>query len=107
MRLYRPRTGETFVLNDRPNEAPGPDDAEWQPLLGEYEVIQWGMIAQRRKIHVHNGYLYLDNLKLEELSNGLFASCTGQILDMTAVKGADATFDNVPMRRAQSPADQS
>jgi len=51
---------------------PGPNKTEWQNYIGEYKRMRWGQITDTMKVTLKNGYLYLDNVLLDEADKGLF-----------------------------------
>lgn len=84
-------TGDTWDYNDGPNDKPGPNIKEWRNLTGSYHVRFYQDPKYTMKLHVKNGYLYLDGYRLKEFANKLFVSADGQILDLT---GAHPVWNN-------------
>jgi CubicO group peptidase (beta-lactamase class C family) len=74
---------DTFVLNDRPGETPGPDKPEWKPLLGTYFGFVYGEKVPL-KIYEQNGYLYASRAggsRLIEYRPGLFFTVWGESVE--------------------------
>lgn len=65
-----------FPLNDRPHEQQGPAEPDWQSYTGSYST---DFYTEKATINVHlkNGHLYLDKLKLHENQPGLFFTANG------------------------------
>jgi CubicO group peptidase (beta-lactamase class C family) len=71
---------DTFLPNDRPNEAPGPNRPEWSEYIGQYQGPAFG-IKYTTRIYLKNGYLYSsrgDGTKLLEYKPGLFFTTDGE-----------------------------
>lgn len=71
---------DTFLTNDRPNEAPGPNRPEWSQYIGQYQGPAFG-IKYTTRIYLKNGYLYSsrgDGTKLLEYKPGLFFTTDGE-----------------------------
>ncbi len=67
---------------DGPADKPGPNKPEWAKYLGMYRIRVYGQIRGVHRVHMKNGYLYFDRLRLvEEYQPGLFFSTTGEALD--------------------------
>lgn len=83
--------------NDGPGDASGPDKKEWQRYAGEYHMLEWGKPLITLKVHIKNGFLYLDERKLiVEHAAGLFFSADGEALDF---RGKQPTWFSIPMQR--------
>jgi CubicO group peptidase (beta-lactamase class C family) len=83
--------------NDGPADAPGPDRKEWQKYVGDYRMMVWGKPAITSKVHIKNGYLYLDERKLiVEHEPGLFFSADGEALDFHSEQ---PTWFSIPLQR--------
>ncbi|MFC4312833.1 serine hydrolase domain-containing protein [Steroidobacter flavus] len=84
--------------NDGPNDAPGPNKAEWRAYEGKYWLHFWGKPAYEVIAHRQNGYLYLNGVRLvDELQPGLFFSSDGEAVDFRSDR---PTWRSVPLRRA-------
>lgn len=71
---------DTFLPNDRPNEAPGPNRPEWSEYVGQYQGPAFG-IKYTTRIYLKNGYLYSsrgEGTKLLEYKPGLFFTTEGE-----------------------------
>lgn len=74
---------DTFVLNNRPDEPPGPDKPEWKQYLGNYTGSAYGEKVPLR-IYMENGYLYASRAggtKLVEYRPGLFFTVWGESVE--------------------------
>jgi len=74
---------DTFVLNHRPDELPGPDKPEWKQYLGNYAGSAYGEKVPLR-IYVENGYLYASRAggtKLIEYRPGLIFTVWGESVE--------------------------
>jgi CubicO group peptidase (beta-lactamase class C family) len=74
---------DTFILNDRPGEPPGPDKPEWKQYLGAYSGFAYGDKVPLR-IYLQNGYLYASRsggTKLMEYRPGLFFTVWGESVE--------------------------
>jgi CubicO group peptidase (beta-lactamase class C family) len=103
---YRPKflrcpNGPSFGdldYNDGPADAPGPDQKQWQTYVGDYRMRVYGKPVVTIKVHVMNGYLYLDERKLiVEHEPGLFFSADGEALDF---RREHPTWFSIPLERA-------
>jgi len=63
--------GFMYNKNETVN-TPGPNKTEWQNYIGEYKRMRWGQITDTMKVTLKNGYLYLDDVLLDEADKGLF-----------------------------------
>lgn len=83
---------------DGPGDKPGPNKPEWQKYLGTYRFKQYGKLRGTHKVHVKNGYLYFDRLRLvEEHQPGLFFSSTGEALDF---RGEIPSWRNIKLENS-------
>jgi CubicO group peptidase (beta-lactamase class C family) len=84
--------------NDGPNDAPGPNKAQWRAYEGKYWLHFWRRPAYEVIVHRQNGYLYLNGLRLvDELEPGLFFTSDGEAVDFRSDR---PTWRSVPLRRA-------
>jgi CubicO group peptidase (beta-lactamase class C family) len=84
--------------NDGPHDPSGPNRSDWNAFLGDYELQQWGQRVGKVSIHLKNGYLYLDALRLVvELEPGLFFTSDNEAVDF---RGNVPTWGSIPLRRA-------
>ena len=84
--------------NDGPADAHGPDKKEWQRYVGTYQMLVWGKPMVTVKVHMKNGYLYLDERKLVvEHEPGLFFSADGEALDF---RRGQPTWFSIPLKPA-------
>lgn len=98
-RIEWPHGPSDLDYNDGPRDMPGPDRPGWTKYTGRYRVTIWGRPSGERNVHIRNGYLYVDELRMvTEFRPGLFFSADGEALDF---RGAVATFANVKLQRAQ------
>jgi hypothetical protein len=77
---------DTFVLNDRPGEPPGPDRPQWRALVGDYAGFAYGETIPL-KITRQNGFLYASRAggsKLLEERPGLFFTVWGESVEFDA-----------------------
>lgn len=82
--------------NDGPADAPGPDKKEWARYLGSYRMLEWGKALDPIKVHLQNGYLYIDQRKLiAEPEPGLFFSADGEALDF---RNQRPTWFSIPLQ---------
>jgi CubicO group peptidase (beta-lactamase class C family) len=88
--------GQWFDFNDGPNDPPGPDEPEWSTYEGEYTFMVWGQRTVSNDLHRRNGYLYFDDLRLQEHLPGLFFSSTGEALDL---RGSVPTWRNIRLTK--------
>jgi CubicO group peptidase (beta-lactamase class C family) len=85
--------------NDGSADAPGPDKKEWQRYVSDYHMLVWGKPLVTLRVHIKNGYLYLDERKLiVEQEPGLFFSADGEALDF---RGEEPTWFSIPVQRAR------
>jgi CubicO group peptidase (beta-lactamase class C family) len=71
---------DTFLPNDRPHEAPGPNRPRWSEYVGQYQGPSFG-IKYTTRIYLKNGYLYSsrgEGTKLLEYSPNLFFTTDGE-----------------------------
>ena len=71
---------DVFLLNDQPNDPPGPNRPEWSEYVGQYQGPAFG-IKYTTKIYLKNGYLYSsrgNGTKLTEYQPGLFFTADGE-----------------------------
>ena len=71
---------DTFIVNERVDEPPGPGKAEWLAFAGDYEGSVYGAVAQA-KIELRNGYLFASRgggTKLVEYKPGFFFTTWGE-----------------------------
>ena len=84
--------------NDGPHDLPGPNLAAWDSYVGRYETELWGKPADEFSIHLKNGYLYLNDLRMiVETEPGLFFAADGEALDLRSAP----TWRNVRLRRIE------
>jgi CubicO group peptidase (beta-lactamase class C family) len=84
--------------NDGPNDAPGPNKAQWRAYEGKYWLHFWSRPVHEVIVHRQNGYLYLNGLRLvDELEPGLFFTSDGEAVDFRSHR---PTWRSVPLRRA-------
>jgi CubicO group peptidase (beta-lactamase class C family) len=83
--------------NDGPHDAPGPNNAAWDLLLGDYLIYQWCKPSQQLTVHRKNGYLYLNETRLiVEFEPGLFFTTDGEAVDF---RPAVPTWRNIALKR--------
>jgi CubicO group peptidase (beta-lactamase class C family) len=56
--------------NDGSGDKPGANKPEWKKYLGTYRFKQYGKLRGTHRVHVKNGYMYLDRLRLVEERRG-------------------------------------
>jgi CubicO group peptidase (beta-lactamase class C family) len=84
--------------NDGPHDVAGPDKPSWAPFEGEYRIYQWGKPSDSMTVHRHNGWLYLNHIRLVvELEPGLFFTSDGEAVDF---RRAPPTWRNLLLQRA-------
>jgi CubicO group peptidase (beta-lactamase class C family) len=88
--------GDELDYNDGPTDPPGPDRADWSGYEGEYRYVVWGQDTTTNRVHRKNGYLYFNDLKVEEYRPGLLFTSTGEALDL---RGPILTWRNVKLWR--------
>ncbi len=88
--------GRTADYNDGPNDKPGPNKPSWTRFEGQYRYTIWGAMSDTVEIRRKNGYLYYENLKLEERQPGLFFSGNGEALDF---RGRVPTWRNIKLEK--------
>ena len=64
--IVRVRDGESWSYNDGPSDAPGPDRAEWEKLLGHYALVTRDGLTARVPVTVRNGHLYIASQRIFE-----------------------------------------
>lgn len=80
--LIRFYDGLNLDYIDGPGDKSGPNKPEWEKYLGTYRNRIYGKLRGIHRVHIKNGHLYFDRLKLvEEHQPGLFFSSTGEALD--------------------------
>lgn len=85
--------------NDGPGDGPGPNKKEWTKYVGDYQMLVWGKPLDPIKVHIKNGYLYIDERKLVvEHVTGLFFSADGEALDF---RREPPTWFNIPLHRGR------
>jgi hypothetical protein len=90
------QSGMTFDFNDRADDPPGPIGDEYDALLGDYAVIQWGVPLFPAPLSKRNGYLYLGEMRLTEHAPGLLFTADGEAVDL---RGEPPTARNIVLRR--------
>jgi CubicO group peptidase (beta-lactamase class C family) len=74
--------GVFALMNDHPDDPPGPNRLEWQSYVGEYTGKLFGTsFPDRATVSIKNGYLYVKRdgwLKLTEYEPGHFFSSDGE-----------------------------
>lgn len=91
-------TGEDSLdYNDGPDDPAGPNSAAWDVVEGRYHIDQWGKPAQQFIVHRKNGYLYLNDWRLNEFRPNLFFSADGEALDF---RHTEPTWRNIRLWRA-------
>lgn len=88
--------GQSFDFNGGPNDPPGPDKPEWSTYEGEYTYTVWGQRTVSNDLHRQDGYLYFNDLRLQEHLPGLFFSSTGEVLDL---RGPVPTWRNIRLTK--------
>ncbi len=77
------------------------EDVKQSPLSiaeSTYEIYVWGKPSQQVKIHVKNGYLYLDETRLiVEFKPGLFFTSDGEAVDF---RNTPPTWRNIRLIQA-------
>ncbi len=95
--LFRFFDGLNLDYIEGPGDKPGPNKPEWKKYLGMYRYRIYGQIRGLHKVHMKNGYLYFDRLKLvKEHQPGLFFSSTGEALDF---RGEIPTWRNTKLEK--------
>lgn len=95
--LFRFYDGLNLDYIEGPGDKPGPNKPEWKKYLGMYRYRIHAKIRGIHKVHVKNGHLYFDRLKLvKEHQPGLFFSATGEVLDF---RGEIPTWRNVKLEK--------
>jgi len=80
--LFRFYDGLNLDYIDGPGDKHGPNKPEWEKYVGTYRYRIYGQIRGIHRVHMKNGYLYFDRLRLVvEHQPGLFFSATGEALD--------------------------
>jgi CubicO group peptidase (beta-lactamase class C family) len=97
-RLILVLSGDQLDYNDGPNDPPGLDRGDWARYEGEYQFVVWNQDTTTNRVSRKNGYLYFNDLKLEEYQPGLFFTSTGEALDL---RGNPPTWRNVKLWRKQ------
>ncbi len=96
LRLVRLRDGEVMDYNDGPMDAPGPDKSSWERYVGKYRFRVYGLPSGTVTVQKKSGYLYLDNMKLQEYRDGLFFTGHGEALDF---RGLVPTWRNIKLEK--------
>ncbi len=95
--LFRFYDGLNLDYIDGPGDKPGQDKPEWKKYLGIYRDRIYGELRGIHRVHIRNGYLYFDRLKLiVEHQPGLFFSSTGEALDF---RGEIPTWRNIKLEK--------
>lgn len=82
--------------NDGPADAPGPNKKEWRKYVGSYRMLEWGKALDPIRVHLKNGYLYIDQRKLViEHEPGLVFSADGEALDF---RHQPPTWFSIPLQ---------
>jgi CubicO group peptidase (beta-lactamase class C family) len=97
--IVRVYDGFSWAYNNGPLDRPGANKEEWQKYIGEYELIQWGKPIQTYNVTIDNGYLYIDNLKLDEYEPGIFFSATGDVLNF---RNTPPLYANAEIRKVMN-----
>ncbi len=99
--MIRMYDGEFLDYNGGANDAPGPDQREWDHYVGKYRQTMFGQPMKRSLlIHKQNGWLYLDHMRLAEFQPGLFFTSNGEALDF---RGPVPTWKSIPLKKTESP----
>jgi len=76
--------GLTWDYNEGPSDPTGPDSTHWDQYIGNYRVLIGGRPLASASLEKKNGYLYLSYMnrrdRLEEVEEGVFRNCNGEIL---------------------------
>jgi CubicO group peptidase (beta-lactamase class C family) len=96
--LIRFYDSSNWDYNEGPDDKPGANKPEWKKYLGTYRFKQYGKLRGTHRVHVKNGYMYFDRLRLvEEHQPGLFFSSTGEALDF---RGKIPTWRNIKLEKS-------
>jgi hypothetical protein len=91
------RVSGTMPFNGSPYDPQGPDDPGWQAHLGDYEIWQWGKLAETISLRVINGHLYFGRYRVvQEYQPGLFFLADGEALDL---RTTTPTYRNIALTR--------
>ena len=91
--------GAIYSLNDGEAAPPQAVGDAYDHLLGDYQVVQWGVPLINAPLAKRDGALWLGSWRLVEDGPGLFFSADGELLDLT---GSEPVFRNIPLRRVQA-----
>jgi CubicO group peptidase (beta-lactamase class C family) len=94
--ITRQQDGSVWILNDDDESPPGPNSPHWHTYIGTYKEFSFGNKIWSRQVHVKNGYLYLDDMRLQEHKTGLFFTVDGETLDL---RNQNPTWRNIPLSR--------
>ncbi|HSW93206.1 MAG TPA: serine hydrolase domain-containing protein [Gammaproteobacteria bacterium] len=72
-------TDKRWYLNKPDFLSEGPNRVNWKKYTGTYELQSYGAPIQII-ISIKQGYLYINDLKLQEMKPGVFATANGQML---------------------------
>jgi CubicO group peptidase (beta-lactamase class C family) len=87
--------------NDGADDPAGANSAEWDAIMGQYYIDQWGRRAQQLVVHRKNGYLYLNDWRLIEFEPNLFFTADGEAVDF---RHPEPTWRNIRLLRVSAPA---
>lgn len=94
-RILAVQTGRSYDYNDGPNDPPGPNPPEhFSAHVGRYGVRAHGVPLGEVTVESRRGYLYLDDLRLAEVAEGLYMAANGETLDF---RSAPPRWRNVPL----------
>jgi CubicO group peptidase (beta-lactamase class C family) len=95
LRAFMTGGGVDFNEGDEPGP-PGPVGGAYDALLGDYQIIAWGVPLFTIPLSKANGWLRFGHMRMAEHAPGLFFSPDGEALDLT---GPTASFRNIPLYR--------
>ena len=83
---------------DRADDPKGPDKEEWKKYEGTYRHAREGQPVGDWRVHMKNGYLYIEVARLTEhpKEKGLFFASNGEALDF---RKDPPTWKCVPLQR--------
>ncbi len=87
-----------LIFNGRLNEEFGPNKEEWKKIAGKYIIKRYGRNYAVHEISIRNGYLFFDELRLNEFSPNLFYNGTGEIIDF---RNTIPTYRNIELTKLE------
>jgi hypothetical protein len=98
--LVRMNDGEFLDYNGGPEDRPGPNKPEWDRYVGKFRYTVFGQVSGNFEVRKQNGYLFVEDMRLEEFQPGLFFTSHGEVLDL---RGPAPALNNIKLEKITIP----